>query len=118
MKSITENSSCILIQWGLPEQPNGNISFYIVSSRGGSTQTSIPSGIFFYCLGGSPGELVTFTIHARISDPFIDGNSTEDQETLNTTVPFPEAELFESSIGTLTINFPPASLYPDIGEIT
>ena len=120
LTSITENSNSILIQWGLPQLPNGNISFYVVSSVVSTlnTQTSVPSGTFFFSLDGSPGDSITFMVHAEIGEsPAIEGAMSEMQQTLNTTVPFLEAELVDNSIGTLTVSLPPASLYPDNGDI-
>ena len=118
LTSITENSGSILIQWALPEYPNGNIYEYVVSEETdqGSTQYFIPSGTFYYSLTGIPGESITFTVHAEIN-PGIEGNTTERQQELNTTVPFPEAELIDNSIGTLTVSLPPTSLFPDNGDI-
>ena len=117
LRSITQNSNSILIQWGLPDQPNGTITSYIV--RIGNADHTIRSDTFFFSFdGNNPGDTISFTIYAEIDGadfniPDIDGVMSDRQQTLNTTVPFPEAQLIENSIGTLTISLPPANLYPD-----
>ena len=113
LTAITENSESVLIQWGLPEQPNGTITYYIVSFA--NVLHFVRSNVFFYSLDGlDPGETLTFEIYAQIDVvPVIEGVITGFRVTLNTTVPFLDAELTDSGISTLTLTLPPASLYPD-----
>lgn len=118
LTAITENSESVLIQWGLPEQPNGTITYYIVSFA--NIQHFVQGNAFFYSLDRlDPGETLTFNIHAQIDDvvPVVEGVMTGLRVTLNTTVPFLDAELTDSGISTLTLALPPASLYPQNGNI-
>ena len=115
LRAITQNSNLILIQWGLPMEPNGTITSYVVTVE--NTQHTIENDTFFFSLEGDPGESITFTVHARINNFNRNGETSSLEQTLNTTVPFPEAELLANGISTLTINLPPPSLYPDNGDI-
>ena len=116
LQAITQDSNSILIQWGLPEQPNGIIASYIIAV--GNTHHTIQNGTFFYSLDAVPGETISFTINAEVAATSdIEGNMTSLTCTLNTTVPFPDSELIDTSISTFTVYLPPASLYPDNGDI-